>query len=142
MCADADGEVICVDLRRTFDAVERAFGLLPPIVTPPGGSSGGFDSTDNALPPLQRRCCAFDCRLTTANLRELPRPLRPSSSRRVEDQVLNFKQIVPPTEAGRMAARAALQAQPDLVNPTKCRWPTQVSRHRRTRRAVRWRSHQ
>lgn len=115
MCADTDGEVICVDLRRTF-VPSKGFGLLPPIVTPPGLLRRLLTGTDNALPPLQETLLrAFDLAASTANLRELPRVaaiIEPDVSK---IGVLNFKQIDAALEAGRMAARAALQAQPDLV---------------------------
>ncbi|SON63582.1 putative NTE family protein [Mycobacterium simulans] len=115
MCADQDGEVICVDLRRTF-VPSKGFGLLPSIVQPPGFVRRLFTGTDIALPPLQETLLrAFDLAASTANLQELPRVaaiIEPDVSK---IGVLNFKQIDSALEAGRIAARAALEAQPDLV---------------------------
>ncbi|SOJ54753.1 putative NTE family protein [Mycobacterium simulans] len=115
MCADQDGDVICVDLRRTF-VPSKGFGLLPSIVQPPGFVRRLFTGTDIALPPLQETLLrTFDLAASTANLRELPRVaaiIEPDVSK---IGVLNFKQIDAALEAGRIAARAALEAQPDLV---------------------------
>ncbi|WP_204803306.1 patatin-like phospholipase family protein [Mycobacterium riyadhense] len=115
MCADQDGDVICVDLRRTF-VPSKGFGLLPSIVQPPGFVRRLFTGTDIALPPLQETLLrTFDLAASTANLRELPRVaaiIEPDVSK---IGVLNFRQIDAALEAGRIAARAALEAQPDLV---------------------------
>nr|VTP02611.1 NTE family protein RssA [Mycobacterium riyadhense] len=115
MCADQDGDVICVDLRRTF-VPSKGFGLLPSIVQPPGFVRRLFTGTDVALPPLQETLLrTFDLAASTANLRELPRVaaiIEPDVSK---IGVLNFRQIDAALEAGRIAARAALEAQPDLV---------------------------
>jgi NTE family protein len=115
MCADPDGEVICVDLRRKY-VPSKGFGLLPPIVQPPGLIRWLLTGTDVALPPLQETLLrAVDFAASTANLRELPHVaaiIEPDVS---AIGVLDFKKIDTALDAGRIAARAALEAQPQLV---------------------------
>jgi NTE family protein len=115
MCADPDGEVICVDLLRNF-VPSKGFGLLPPAFQPPGFVRRLLTGTDLVLPPLQETLLravgiAGACR----NLRELPRVaaiIRPDIS---AISPLEFRKIDIALEAGRIAARAVLEAQPHLV---------------------------
>lgn len=115
MCADPDGEVICVDLRRNY-VPSKGFGLLPPIIQPPGFVRRLLTGTDVALPPLQETLLrAFDLAASTANLRELPRVaaiIEPDVS---AVNPVNIKHMYAALEAGRSAARAALEAKPELV---------------------------
>jgi NTE family protein len=115
MCADPDGEVICVDLRRKY-VPSKGFGLLPQIIQPPGFVRRLLTGTDVALPPLQETLLrAFDLAASKGNLRELPRVaaiLEPDVS---AISPLDFKKIDAALEAGRIATRAALEAQPQLV---------------------------
>ncbi|WP_454560933.1 patatin-like phospholipase family protein [Mycobacterium haemophilum] len=115
MCADSDGEVICVDLRRKFTP-SKSFGLLPPIFQPPGFVRRLLTGTDVALPPLQETMLrALDLAASTANLRDFPRIaaiIEPDVS---AIGVLDFKKLDAAVAAGRAAARAVLEAQPDLV---------------------------
>jgi NTE family protein len=118
MCADGDGEVICVDLRRKF-LPSRGFGLLPAIVQPPGFVRRLLTGTDVALPPLQETLLrTVDLAASTGNLRELPR-----IAAIVEPDIstigpLDFKKIEVAVEAGRVATRAVLEANPHLVGAT------------------------
>jgi NTE family protein len=115
MCADPDGEVICVDLRRKY-MPSKGFGLLPSIVQPPGFVRRLLTGTDVALPPLQETLLrTIDLAASSGNLRELPQVaaiIEPDVS---AIGLLNFKQIDAALDAGRIAARAALEAQPKLV---------------------------
>jgi NTE family protein len=115
MCADPDGEVICVDLRRKF-VPSKGFGLLPSIVQPPGFVRRLLTGTDVALPPLQETLLrTIDLAASSGNLRELPRVaaiIEPDIS---AIGPLDFKKIDAALEAGRIATRAALEAQPHLV---------------------------
>lgn len=115
MCADQDGEVICVDLRRNL-VPSNGFGLLPSIVQPPGFVRQLVTGTDIALPPLQETLLrAVDLAASSANLRELPRVaaiIEPDIS---TIGPLDFKKIDAAVNAGRIATRAALEAHPDLV---------------------------
>jgi NTE family protein len=115
MCADPDGEVICVDLRRKY-VPSKGFGLLPPIIQPPGFVRWLLTGTDVALPPLQETLLrAFDLAASRGNLREHPRVaavIQPDVS---EIGPLDFKKIDAALDAGRIATRAALEAQPHLV---------------------------
>jgi NTE family protein len=118
MCADGDGEVICVDLRRKF-LPSRGFGLLPSIVQPPGFVRRLLTGTDVVLPPLQETLLrTVDLAASTGNLRELPR-----IAAIIEPDIstigpLDFKKIDAAVEAGRVATRAVLEAQPHLVGET------------------------
>lgn len=118
MCADGDGEVICVDLRRKF-LPSKGFGLLPAIVQPPGFVRRLLTGTDVALPPLQETLLrTVDLAASTGNLRELPR-----IAAIVEPDIstigpLDFKKIDAAVEAGRVATRAVLEANPHLVGAT------------------------
>lgn len=115
MCADQDGEVICVDLRRTF-LPSNGFGLLPSIVQPPGFVRQLLTGTDVALPPVQETLLrAVDLAASSGNLRELPRiaaVIEPDIS---AIGPLDFKKIDAALEAGRVATRSVLESQPDLV---------------------------
>ncbi|KLO32382.1 esterase [Mycobacterium haemophilum] len=116
MCADPDGEVICVDLRRTY-VPSKGFGLLPSFVQPPAFVRRLLTGTDVALPPLQETLLrAFDLAASTANLRELPRIaaiIEPDVS---SIHPLDFKKVDAALDAGRIAARAVLEAQPHLAS--------------------------
>jgi NTE family protein len=115
MCADPDGEVICVDLLRNF-VPSKGFGLLPSALQPPRFLRRLLTGTDLALPPLQETLLravgiAGSCR----NLRELPRVaaiIRPDIS---AISPVEFRKIDIALEAGRIATRAVLEAQPHLV---------------------------
>jgi NTE family protein len=115
MCADGDGEVICVDLRRKF-LPSRGFGLLPAIVQPPGFVRRLLTGTDVALPPLQETLLrTVDLAASTGDLRALPR-----IAAIIEPDIstigpLDFKKIDAAVEAGRLATRAMLEAQPHLI---------------------------
>ncbi|MCV7413492.1 esterase [Mycobacterium florentinum] len=118
MCADGDGEVICVDLRRKF-LPSKGFGLLPTIVQPPGFVRRLLTGTDVALPPLQETLLrTVDLAASTGNLLELP-----GIAAIIEPDIstigpLDFKKIDAAVEAGRLATRAMLEAQPHLVGAT------------------------
>ncbi len=115
MCADQDGEVICVDLRQTF-VPSKGFGLLPAKLQPPGWVRRFLTGTDVALPPLQETLLrTVDLAASSGNLRQLPRV-----AAIIEPDVsaigpLEFKNIDAALDAGRIATRAALEAQPTLV---------------------------
>jgi NTE family protein len=115
MCADADGEVICVDLRRTY-VPSKGFGPLPARLQPPGFLRRLLTGTDVALPPLQETLLrTAELAASSGNLRELPRV-----AAIIEPDVsgigpLEFHNIDAALEAGRIATRAALEAQPALV---------------------------
>ena len=115
MCADQDGEVICVDLRRTF-LPSKGFGLLPAIVQPPGFVRHLVTGTDIALPPLQETLLrSVDLAASCGNLSELPRIaaiIQPDIS---AIGPLDFKRFDAAVDAGRIATRAALEARPHLV---------------------------
>ncbi|OBH07679.1 MULTISPECIES: patatin-like phospholipase family protein [unclassified Mycobacterium] len=115
MCADPDGEVICVDLRRTY-VPSKGFGPLPEKLQPPAVVRRLLTGTDAALPPLQETLLrSVELAAPKGNLREMPRV-----TAIIEPDVsaigpLDFKNIDAALEAGRIAARAALEAQPTLV---------------------------
>ena len=115
MCADQDGEVICVDLLETF-VPSKGFGLLPAKLQPPGFVRRLLTGTDVALPPLQETLLrTVDLAGSSGNLRQLPRV-----AAIIEPDVsaigpLEFKNIDAALDAGRIATRAALEAQPTLV---------------------------
>ncbi|OBI50215.1 patatin-like phospholipase family protein [Mycobacterium sp. E796] len=115
MCADPDGEVICVDLRTTW-VPSKGFGILPAKLQPPAFVRRLVTGTDVALPPLQDTLLrSVELAAPKWNLRELPRV-----TAIIEPDVsaigpLDFKNIDAALEAGRKAARAALEAQPALV---------------------------
>lgn len=115
MCADQDGEVICVDLRRNL-VPSKGFGLLPSIIQPPRFVRQLVTGTDFALPPLQETLLrAVDLAASSANLRALPRVaaiIEPDIS---TIGPLDFKKIDLALKAGRIATRAALKAHPELV---------------------------
>ncbi len=115
MCADQDGQVICVDLRRKF-LPSRGFGLLPAFVQPPGLVRRLLTGTDVVLPPLQETLLrTVDLAASNANLLDLPRIaaiIEPDIS---SIGPLDFKKFEAAVEAGRKATRAILEAQPDLV---------------------------
>jgi NTE family protein len=115
MCADPDGEVICVDLHRKY-VPSKGFGLLPPIVQPPGFVRRLLTGTDVALPPLQETLLrTIDLAASRGNLRDLPQVaaiIEPDVS---AIGLLDFKKIDAALDAGRIAARAALEAHPTLV---------------------------
>ncbi|ORW84954.1 esterase [Mycobacterium sp. IEC1808] len=115
MCADPDGEVICVDLRTTW-VPSKGFGPLPAKLQPPAFVRRLVTGTDVALPPLQDTLLrSVELAAPKWNLRELPRV-----TAIIEPDVsaigpLDFKNIDAALDAGRKAARAALEAQPALV---------------------------
>jgi NTE family protein len=110
MCADPDGEVICVDLRTTW-VPSKGFGPLPAKLQPPAFVRRLVTGTDVALPPLQDTLLrSVELAAPKWNLRELPRV-----TAIIEPDVspigpLDFKNIDAALEAGRIAARAALEA--------------------------------
>ncbi len=115
MCADPDGEAICVDLRRTY-LPSKGFGPLPAKLQPPALMRRLLTGTEEALPPLQETLLrSVELSAPKCNLRELPRV-----AAIIEPDVsaigpLDFKNIDAALEAGRLAARAVLEAQPTLV---------------------------
>ena len=115
MCADPDGEVICVDLRTTW-VPSKGFGPLPAKLQPPAFIRRLVTGTDAALPPLQDTLLrSVELAAPKWNLRELPRV-----TAIIEPDVsaigpLDFRNIDAALNAGRIAARAALEAQPTLV---------------------------
>ncbi|OBI18038.1 esterase [Mycobacterium sp. E2327] len=115
MCADPDGEVICVDLRTTW-VPSKGFGPLPAKLQPPAFVRRLVTGTDVALPPLQDTLLrSVELAAPKWNLRELPRV-----TAIIEPDVsaigpLDFANIDAALDAGRKAARAALEAQPALV---------------------------
>jgi NTE family protein len=115
MCADPDGEVICVDLRRTY-VPSKGFGPLPSMLQPPAFVRRLLTGTDVALPPLQETLLrTAEIAASSGNLRELPRV-----AAIIEPDVsgigpLEFENLDAALEAGRIATRAALEAQPALV---------------------------
>lgn len=115
ICADTDGEVICVDLRRKF-VPSKGFGLLPPFVPLPGLVRRVLTGSDVALPPLQETLLrTVDLAASSGNLRELPRVaaiIEPDVS---AIGLLDFKKIDAALDAGRIATQAVLEAHPHLV---------------------------
>jgi NTE family protein len=115
MCADTDGQVICVDLRRTY-VPSKGFGPLPAKLQPPAFVRRLVTGTEEALPPLQETLLrAVELAGPKGNLREFPRV-----AAIIEPDVsaigpLDFKNIDAALDAGRIAARAVLEAQPTLV---------------------------
>jgi NTE family protein len=115
MCADSDGEVICVDLRTTY-VPSKGFGPLPARLQPPAFVRRLLTGTDVALPPVQETLLrSVELSASKGNLRELPRV-----AAIIEPDVsaigpLDFKNIDAALDAGRLATRAALEAQPALV---------------------------
>ncbi|OBH83883.1 patatin-like phospholipase family protein [Mycobacterium sp. E2989] len=115
MCADPDGEVICVDLRTTW-VPSKGFGPLPAKLQPPAFVRRLLTGTDVALPPLQDTLLrSVELAAPKWNLRELPRV-----AAIIEPDVsaigpLDFKNIDAALKAGRIAARRTLEAQPSLV---------------------------
>jgi NTE family protein len=115
MCADPDGEVICVDLRRTY-VPSKGFGPLPAKLRPPALVRRLLTGTDLALPPLQETLLrSVELSAPKGNLREMPRV-----AAIIEPDVsaigpLDFRNIDAALNAGRIATRAALEAHPTLV---------------------------
>lgn len=115
MCADLDGEVICVDLRNKF-VPSTDFGPLPSSFQPPPFLRRLLTGTEVALPPLQETLLrTVELASSKVDLRALPR-----IAGIVEPEIsaigpLDFKMIDTALEAGRIAARAALEAHPRLV---------------------------
>ena len=115
MCADTDGEVICVDLRTTY-VPSKGFGPLPAKLQPPAFVRRLLTGTDVALPPLQETLLrSVELASPKGNLRELTRV-----AAIIEPDVsaigpLDFRNIDAALEAGRIATRAALEAQPALA---------------------------
>jgi NTE family protein len=114
MCADPDGQVICVDLRQKF-LPSKGFGLLPAVVPLPGLVRRFLTGSAVALPPLQETLLrAVDLAGSAVNL------LNPQIAVVIEPDVtaigpMDFKKLDAALEAGRAATRAALDAQPTLV---------------------------
>ena len=115
MCEDRDGEVICVDLRNKF-CPPRILAHCRLPFSRPHSSGVCFTGTEAALPPLQETLLrTVELASSKVNLLELPR-----IAGIVEPDIstigpLDFKMIDVALEAGRVAARAALEAHPDLV---------------------------
>jgi NTE family protein len=115
MCADPDGEVICVDLRQKF-VPSRGFGLLPAIIPLPGLVRRLLTGSDVALPPLQETLLrTVDLAGSAVNLMD------PQIAAVIEPDVtaiapMDFKKLDAALEAGRTATRAALEANPTLVS--------------------------
>jgi NTE family protein len=115
MCADPDGKVICVDLRRKF-VPSKGFGLLPPIVPLPGFVRRLLTGSDIALPPLQETLLrTVELAASSGNLRELPQVAAIIEPDVTPIGPLDFKKIDAALDAGRIATRAALEANPTLV---------------------------
>lgn len=115
MCADPDGEVICVDLRSKF-LPSRGFGMLPSIVQPPRALRRLLTGTDLVLPPLQETLLrTVDLAATTGNLRGLPRVAAVIEPDVSAIGLLDFNKIDAALEAGRAATRAILEAHPRLA---------------------------
>lgn len=111
MCADSDGEVICVDLRRKY-VPSKGFGLLPAVVQPPAFVRRLLTGTDVALPPLQETLLrTVDLAASSGNLRELPRVAAIITPDISAIGPLDFRKIDAALEAGRRATRAALETQ-------------------------------
>lgn len=114
MCADPDGEVICVDLRRKFSP-SKGMGLLPSSIQLPGFLRRLLTGTDSALPPLQETLLrSIDLAASSGNLGELPRVAAVIEPDVSGIGILNFKQVDAAVDTGRIAARAALEAHPEL----------------------------
>jgi NTE family protein len=115
MCADPDGEVICVDLRTTY-VPSKGFGPLPAKLQPPTFVRRLLTGTDVALPPLQETLLrSVELSASKGNLRELPRVAAVIEPDVSAIGPLDFRNIDAALEAGRIAARRALEAQPSLV---------------------------
>lgn len=115
MCADEDGDVICVDLRRKFQP-SNSFGLLPSLVQPPACVRHLVTGTKIALPSLQETLLrATDLAASSGNLCELPRVAAVIAPDISAIGPLDFKKFDAALDAGRIAARAALEAQPQLA---------------------------
>ncbi|ORV93457.1 esterase [Mycobacterium interjectum] len=121
MCADPDGEVICVDLRTTY-VPSKGFGPLPARLQPPAFVRRLLTGTEAALPPVQETLLrSVELSASKGNLRELPRV-----AAIIEPDVsaigpLDFKNIDAALDAGRTAARRTLEAQPSLVREASAR---------------------
>lgn len=115
MCADPDGDVVCVDLRRKFLPSKR-FGLVPQAGPLPGLVRRLVTGSDVVLPSLQETLLR-SVSLTAAggNLGALPQVVAVIKPNVTEIAALDFKKIDAALEAGRIAARAALEANPALV---------------------------
>jgi NTE family protein len=113
MCADPDGDVICVDLRQKF-VPSKGFGLLPAMIPMPGLVRRLLTGSEAALPPLQETLLrTVDLAGSAVNL------LDPHIAAVIEPDVtaigpMDFKKLDAALEAGRTAARAALEANPSL----------------------------
>jgi NTE family protein len=115
MCEDRDGEVICVDLRSNF-VPSKGFGPLPAIFGPPGFIRRLVTGTDAALPPLQETLLrTVELASSSGNLGDLPRIAAIIGPEISAIHPLDFKSIDAALEAGRIATRAILEAQPHLV---------------------------
>lgn len=115
MCADEDGEVICVDLRRNY-VPSTGFGLLPGFLQPPTFLRRLMTGTELALPPLQETLFrTVDLAASSGNLRELPRIAAIVEPDVTTINPLDFKRIDDALKAGREAARVVLDQQPELI---------------------------
>ena len=113
MVADADGQAICVDLRRAF-IPRRGYGLLP--VQPPAVVRRLVGGTDEQLPSIQDTLIrSIDLAASARPLSDLPRLAAVIEPDVTRVGLLNFGQMNEAVEAGRIAARAALQRHPELV---------------------------
>ncbi|QUR68738.1 patatin-like phospholipase family protein [Mycobacterium spongiae] len=114
MCADPDGEVICVDLRRRFEP-STGFDLLPSILRPPGFVRRVLTGADVGLPSLPETLLrSMDFSSGSRNLHEFPRVAAVIEPDVTEIGMLNFKQVEAAMDAGRTATRMALDAHPRL----------------------------
>jgi NTE family protein len=108
MCADPDGDVICIDLRRIY-VPSKGFRLLPFVRRLVTGS-------DVALPPVQETLLrALDLAGSTPNLHELPHVAAVIQPDVTAIGPLDFKNIDAALQAGRRATQIALEAHPALV---------------------------
>lgn len=115
MCADRDGDVICVDLRRNYSP-SRGFGVLPPMFRPPGLLRRLVTGVDAALPPLQETLLrTVDLAASSGNPREMPHVVAVIEPDVSDIGLLNFKQIDAAVEVGRQATRKAFETQPELM---------------------------
>jgi NTE family protein len=115
MCADPDGEVICVDMRRKF-VPSKGFGPLPPIVPLPGLVRRILTGSEVALPPLQETLLrTVELASSSGNFRELPRIAAIIAPDVTPIGPLEFKKLDAALQAGRVATRAALKEYPTLV---------------------------
>jgi NTE family protein len=114
MTADPDGSAICVDLRRRYQP-GGGFGLLP--VQPPALVRRLITGSDASLPTMQDTLMrTVDLAASGGSFTGLPRVvavIRPDVS---DVGLLSWNQIDVAVDAGRDAARDALEAHPELAD--------------------------